>query len=256
MTNDELHNLLKQRGLIIDDETILHNVNYSHLIYKFGKHYLNDNFTFKPGTTITNIYNLYILNMNISAVLYKFISKFEHKLRVAVVEEISIFGALSYLDKSIYRADENLVNDMILKLSELEEKIRFELPNEKLINGKVPLWILVDRLSIGTISWFIKLTAIDKLVGKRLKIDVRNFNILQTVREFRNLIYHANPLTKVITNTHKNGNITHHYLRSLYMFIKNRPEYREEYKKIEKILSETSTEKIGFTSEELLERLI
>lgn len=256
LTLEQMHNLLKSRGLEIDDEEILQKVNYSHLIYKYGKHYLSDSGAFVDGTKISHIYNLYKLNLEISAILFKFISKFEHKLRVALVEEIASFGPLSYLNDEIYKcSDEDRVKT-IDDLKTIEEKIRSDFPIEKLLSGKVPLWLLVDKFSIGMISWFIKVTSIDKQVSKRLKIDFRKMSILQTIKEFRNLIHHANPITRKIVVNHKNGNSSTHHLNSLYSFFKNHIEYRSEFNQLEEILNQIDKEKIGFSKGELFNMFI
>lgn len=70
--------VLENRGLIIDDPSILTEINYSHLIYKYGNIYLDDSKgEYKKGTKLSNLYNLYLFHLKIYTLLFKVIIQYD-----------------------------------------------------------------------------------------------------------------------------------------------------------------------------------
>ncbi len=109
-TFDEQINLLKARGLIIQNpekvKFVLRNINY----YRFSAyliHLKNDDDTYKENTTFEEIYNLYLFDKELRNILIDMLEDIEISFRSYISYTLSIkYGSSGYLDKSNFKNEE------------------------------------------------------------------------------------------------------------------------------------------------------
>ena len=237
---DELKKILEGRGLIIYNPNILNNINYSHLIYEYGAFFLEteEPIKYKKGTKLLDIYNLYKLNIEVSSILFKLFNLFEHKIRASIVSHVGL-EPLEYLDDNFYsKARETVENEIfnfVSNLSKTEEKMRHKYDQKYLINGKLPIWLLIDELPIGQLRMFLKLTGIQSYVFKDIKLSKKKFWVLKGFNLHRNQLAHMDIIKGKIS---KDGN--KYYLMDLLNKISEN--FKKEYLEASITIKETIKE--------------
>lgn len=217
---------LGERGLDVSNplaKNILEDVNYSHLIYKYGKHYWfnNNPLVYKKGTKIEHLKNLFELNARISSIIFEFIMIVEHGLKRATAYEFARVNSLWYLDKANYVLSKNAtqkeLDDLHDNLLKLETKVKGEYKVEDLVNGYMPIWLLIDHMALGQIRMLLKLCPFEDKVYQAMGISsMFDWRIIRTFNEYRNQISHGNPIVPQINLT--GGGICE--LRDLLIFMK------------------------------------
>ena len=159
-TFEEQLEILKERGLIIDDKdeclNFLRSVNY----YRLSAYLLpfkQSNNRYAEGTQFQTIRRIYI---------------FDSKLRfqiLAIIEEIEIFlrtqlayfsahrrGALGYLNKDNYskRHDHDLFIDNVPSIVNKNWGSPVVKHHKDVYDGNFPIWVLIEFFSIGNLSYF------------------------------------------------------------------------------------------------------
>lgn len=131
----------------------------------------NDNMGFKPNTTFDHIYNLFELDQRLRSGVISALELFEANLRqvlaYTISSQISEFHELyikrhryntgkkfhnNRLNKDIYPID-NLL--MVLKKTVSSHEQPFTHYREK--HDNIPPWIIVKRLSLGNLIWWVRL---------------------------------------------------------------------------------------------------
>jgi len=110
------------------------------------------------GTKFSDIFQLYLFDQELSALVFSMISKIEVALRVRLVEALLVHGdALVLQDSSIFKEKKMYWKNMATIASEIARSndvfIKHNFVNHE---GEVPVWAVVEVLSFGTLSKIIK----------------------------------------------------------------------------------------------------
>ncbi|WP_168388364.1 Abi family protein [Mycoplasma marinum] len=256
---EEQIEILISRGIDVDDKKILESINYSHLIYKYGIHYLQNKENlnvYRKGVKLSHLYNLFLFNNDLSMKLLKIIFKFEHSLKWAIAYELTTINPLNYLNNDFYsKSGANYPDEIVFfieNMKKLEKNKRRKYKEEYYISGKLPLWLLVDEMAFGQLRMLLKLTASSVNVAEKLRVT-QNKNIflkyLITVNTYRNIICHANPL-KALSQTNSGKKVT---LKNLIKFIKSY--YHKDFLEIKLFFDNFDFSKINIEKEKLIDIL-
>lgn len=255
-TVDQQIKVLERRGIIVDDPSILQKVNYSHLIYVFGKHYVEQEIDgepkYKSGTKLSYIYNLFLLNAEVSSILFSFFHKFEHKFKFSVAHWLSAEDELWYSKKENYtQYDQESSTKKELKklyknLNNLEENKRSKHDPKHYKDGMLPMWLLVDEMSLGQLGMVTKFSNNQSKIYNDLQITSNNYKLPLDLINYRNQIFHGNPLTAKIQT--KEGS-EFSKLLDVVKYIKNVDQ--ATFNKLKQALESISERNTGLTRQEV-----
>lgn len=217
-TFEEQIEILKKRHLLIHDEKVVKDIlmsdNYYNIINGYKKlfiiHDLDGSEIFRNGSSFEEIYALFNFDREIRAITFDTILKFENVIKTQVAytfskyhnsdnyliyENFETFKAANYPDKTI----SSRASEIYGLISNIQNEIRKNIGKKEYVyhyimhDGNVPLWVLVNCLSLGTISKFYSLiyqlerSEISKYWGI-LENELNLF--LQVLAYFRNLCAH------------------------------------------------------------------
>lgn len=175
---DEQIKILKDRGLIIVDEnktkTVLLRENYYNVIngYKipFLKRGLDGELInpeeFTTGCTFSEIYSLHNLDRALRHHLLKYLLKFETHFKTSCAYNFSekFKAPYSYLSIANYSSEKKVLSDVLKNIAALSAEVNrntnIDHPKSPYIghyikkHDSVPLWVLVNSLTIGNMSYF------------------------------------------------------------------------------------------------------
>lgn len=186
--------ILKNRGVIIKNKRLakqlIRNVNYYNLINGYKEPFLQQNTAHEkyiPGTTLEEIYALYEFDRKLRIITLEYILEIEKQVKSLISYCFSkVHGHKNYLKL------ENFDTQGIKKygqvcdlLSNLYKKITLNIDKDlsvsHYVSGKnyLPLWVLVNTLSLGDISKFYSnmLQQERDDVSRRLKWGVREHQL-------------------------------------------------------------------------------
>lgn len=226
---NDLIDILEKRNLIIDDATLLDDVNYSHLIYLYSDLFYVDkiNKIYAIGTKVSDIFLLFKFNKEISKIIYDFSHYMEHKIRSIMANVISESNPIGYFERTFYDkgniqslsyyGDGSEFNGLLSNLSDINDLHKSKYNNDELINGIVPFWRIIDHLSIGTLSMNLKYHYSGNSIFKKLNM---HFSDLSCIKKYRNATFHAN---KIMPRYRVNTGKGHYYIqiRTLIKIMKN-----------------------------------
>ncbi len=179
-TYAEQIDLLKTRGLIINDENFalekLKEENYYNIINGYKELFITPGTTdnFITGTTFEEIYCLYDFDRELRNILFKQILKVENILRSLIAYNFSeLYGNDNYLKLSNFetlrgsncnqKKYQERIEQIQKLLTNLQNDISGAISKKPYINhymlnyGFVPLWVLVNAISLGRLSQFYSL---------------------------------------------------------------------------------------------------
>ncbi|MFC3868100.1 Abi family protein [Helicobacter equorum] len=183
-TISELLEILKNRGLIINDDKFasdfLYNVNYYRLSAYFIPFYKSEN-VFKSNITFENICDLYEFDKELRGVIFKYLEQIEIILRTRIshihAREYGVFGYLNN-ENSLNRTYKRKKDNVKTLYKEFMEKVEQEKSRsnevfikhikEKYKTNDLPIWALSEILSFGT------LTKLYAILPKALKKEIAN----------------------------------------------------------------------------------
>ena len=151
---------LKDRGCIIEDESfameVLKNINYYRLSAYFIPFKKDEN-SYYEGTTFENVYHIYEFDRHLRSILFPTIEEIEILLRTQISYYFSHkYGSLGYLDPNNFNPKHDVAafdkhcTDMI----DQNKNKPFVQHHIKEYNSKFPLWVLVELMSLGELSFF------------------------------------------------------------------------------------------------------
>lgn len=206
-TLDEQIELLKQKGLIIEDETYAKEVllrenyfflsGYRHLFLKE-----DGSRQFKDGTNFRELYGLFNFDRQLRNILFKNILIVENNLKSIlsyVVSKNHGFKEQNYLRADIFVNDYNKnrqVNDLIRKMKrQINVNGKQHTATSHYIHnyGYIPLWVVVKVLSFGIIGELYSILKREdqEEIAKIYRISVHNLvNYLPILANYRNLCAH------------------------------------------------------------------
>ena len=218
--------LLKSRGLVIDDENFallkLKEENYYNIINGYKSLFVvqNDNDKFVAGTTFEEIYELYDFDRILRNILFKQILKVESILRSLISYNFSEkYGNDNYLKLDNFetlkgsgctqRKYQERIEQIQTLIANLQNDISRAISKKDYINhyilkhGFVPLWVLVNAITLGRLSQFYSLMkqSIRVKVSKNWNIKEEDLNqYIKTLAFYRNLCAHDERVYNSICN--------------------------------------------------------
>lgn len=178
--------LLQERKLYIEDTTFAHCIlkenSYTSFIKYYGTRFLVDpqqsNSDYRPGATLNEIYALYTFNRKLSALYLEYILLVERILKTTIADyfaskytPIEYWNVKNYSDSAQRNVDPSAPANRKTRLDGLLQDLReeidkkcdnmqnikdtpFERYTAKDKREKIPIWLLVNILSFGTIRRF------------------------------------------------------------------------------------------------------
>lgn len=186
MSIDKQISNLKEKGLVVNDEDytkkVLNDISYFRLIKAYSLGLKEKNGNYNPGTSFEQIVELYEFNLRFRQITFCMIERVEVSLRCRIGNYISEeYGVMGYLDK------ENFDKDDYHKafLDDIKEEIRrnSRAPfvknfRENYEDGELPVYALVEILSLGTLSKLFK-----NMKNRDKKIVSRSYGVGYTYME-------------------------------------------------------------------------
>ena len=210
-TLDEQMEILKSRGLIINDEEktrqILYRENYffisgyRHLFTKEGTKDL-----FLEGTTFEELYATFVFDRKIRNIFFKNILIVENNMKSIISYQLSKkYGVKEkdYLDVKNFSQELSSSRQIYDVLNKVKRQIRVNgskhTATYHYMNnyGYIPLWILVKVLSLGIVSEFFDILKYEdkEEIAKPYNFDVETMTIyLALLSNFRNVCAHEDIL--------------------------------------------------------------
>lgn len=204
---DQINKLQNEKGLIINNrpyaEKMLREIGYFGLIGGYKTPFKNPTTKkYKDGVAFEDIVALYKFDENLRELFLKYLLQIERNIRSLLSYYFTEkYGELQvcYLDCKNYIDDEKCKFD-IAKLIEKLNNLATKTSNYAYINhqrmtyGNVPLWVLVNGLSFGTVSKFYVLVTQDIRAKVSKNFDFVNekqlSQFLKVATKFRNVCAH------------------------------------------------------------------
>lgn len=202
-TFEEQMKLLLSRNLIIEDVDkaydFLTNVNYYRLSAYMLSYKTEDRFV--EGTTFNIIKNTYYFDKKLRFILLEQLESIEVALRTHLSYEIAHkYGATGYLKKGIFQYEKRH-DEFIQHIKQQIEKQRREIYIQHHFTkyqGKFPVWVVVEILSLGTLSLLYKnlLPSLQKEIAEKYYgINSKYLTSwLHTLTDIRNICAHHSRL--------------------------------------------------------------
>jgi len=160
LTIQEQLNNLKELGMIIENEdeaaSFLNDVSYFRLVKAFSLGLKEKNGDYYDGVSFNQIKELYLFNCSFRQLLFKQLERIEVNLRCRISNHFSsAHGVLGYEDVSLFK--DAMFHEFFLKEAANEIQRNKRAPfirnfQENYVDGKIPLYALVEILSFGTLS--------------------------------------------------------------------------------------------------------
>lgn len=207
---DEQIDILKSRGLIINDEEeakqILFRENYFFINGYRHMFTTVDKDKFIPGTTFEELYATFVFDRRIRNIIFKYILIIENNIKSIMSYQLSRkygFKDKDYLNPENFTQDPARSRQVFDILNKMKRQIRVNGRQHSatlhyLSNyGYIPMWILVKVLSFGIISELFCILKYEDQneIAKLYRTDVETLSIyLSLLANFRNLCAHEDIL--------------------------------------------------------------
>ena len=184
---EQIQNLQNKHGLVIVDyakaETILKTVNYYRLS-AYGIDLLDKQTDrYREGTSLEQIYSLYQFDSRLRNIISPVIEHVEIKMRSCIAYHLAVkYGAECYRERSFFNSWVSNVTgkdmfDTFIEHVDAEIKRQSKKPmvihHEQKYGGHFPIWVIVELLSLGTLSTLYSLMKREdqKEIAKEFKTD-------------------------------------------------------------------------------------
>lgn len=212
-THDELIALLMERGVDISTKEAkgfakkrLQHEGYYNLINGYKKLFLKDaaNDVYKEGTTVNEMYALFVFDQHLREIFLRYILEVERNIKCLIAYEFpQKYGHDNYLlykNFDLCRKDSH--KNVISLLSDIQHQIAARGSDPSIrhyldIYGYIPLWVLNNILSFGQISkfYFNMKQADRQSISRTFKImDSELETLLKYLTAIRNCCAHNNRL--------------------------------------------------------------
>lgn len=157
-TVDEQIDILKSRGLIIDDYDIAYKTLSSLNYYRLSAYTLTlrKNDVFYENVHFSDAIQIYNFDMELRALLMYLLESIEISMRTYIGYHHGMkYGALGYLSSNNFDNPERFVSfisDYQKALNEYVDKEAFVIHHKEVYDSKFPIWVLVEMLTFGTLS--------------------------------------------------------------------------------------------------------
>lgn len=164
MSIDEQIDNLKSLGLIINDEDyakhFLNDVSYFRLIKAYNLGLKNKNSNYSDNVTFEHLVELYLFNANFRQLLFAQIERVEVNLRCRIANYFSCtYGVLGYENADNFANHEyhkEFLDDINEELDRNRKSPFVKNFQNNYVDGKLPLYALIELFSFGTLSKFFK----------------------------------------------------------------------------------------------------
>ena len=161
-TIEEQINILEDRGLIIEDEEFakksLSNLNY----YRLSAYTLTlrkDNL-FYENVRFSDVMQIYNFDMELRSALMYLLESIEVSMRTYIgYYHAKSFGALGYYEENAFEDVDRFhkfENDYKSAINEYGNKEVFVKHHNDMYDGRFPIWVLVELLTLGSLSRLFK----------------------------------------------------------------------------------------------------
>lgn len=208
-TLDEQVNMLKERGLIINDpeyaKKILFKESYFFLHgYRFPFLKSMENRVYINNTTFEEVYSLFLFDRNLRNLLFKNILIIENNIKSVISYNLSLkygYREKDYLNAKNYNSNpekRRQVNDLLNKMKkQIQNNVSSHSATLHYNNkyGYIPFWVAVKVLSFGIISEFFTILNKEEQydIVDNYNIDIDDFSdYLNILANYRNLCAHEN----------------------------------------------------------------
>ena len=266
--------ILKSRGVIIKNKRIakqlIRNTNYYNLINGYKEPFLQPNTSYEkyfPGTTFEEIYALYEFDRKLRIITLEYILEIEKQVKSLIACCFSkVHGHKNYLKlENFDTLGQKKYGQVCNLLSSLYKKISLNIDKDlsvsHYVSGKnyIPLWVLVNTLSMGDISKFYSNMVQRERndVARRLKWGVKEHQLascLFFLSTIRNRCAHDERLYSYLSYVdlcnnkyfhyfHKTSN-TNNYFAVMVAFkmLLSTQRYQTYHKQIESLFNELSNQ--------------
>lgn len=211
-TYDELIDILNKRGLSISTpeekkyaETVLSQEGYYNLVNGYSKLFLeNSSNSYKDGVTLHEIYAVYQFDRILRDIFFRYILRIETHVKNLIAHSFSEqYGHSNYLLYTNFNTKtRNAKSNITALIAEIQRQISSRTNDPSISHylntyGYIPLWVLNNILTFGTISKFYSLmkTPDRQSVSKILGIlDNELESELMYLSSVRNFCAHGNRL--------------------------------------------------------------
>lgn len=164
-TTEEQIDILRKRGLVINDEKLANNFllskNYHILInsYKPPFTYLdsNDNEIFQPGTSFEDLVRFYYFDETLRNILFNYIISFERSFNIAMSDALSQSFGVSmnrYLRKENFNNRNGKVNSVLKEIWKIRNSKFNPTKHYRETKNHIPFWVLSQNMTFGQIRMF------------------------------------------------------------------------------------------------------
>lgn len=216
--DSQLHKL-KSRGMIISDsrraKRIIEMENYYNLINGYKALFLDKTCSdsderYLTGTTFEEVHALYLFDRELRNIFMRYILEIENNVKSVLAHDFSgkyghdNYLKISHFDTSVKKWERKTAAQKIGEISELIARLQHEISrqlskNNAMIShymlkyGYIPLWVLINTLTLGTISLFYShLSQKDQNdIGRYFQLKPTEMtSFLQVLTIFRNACAH------------------------------------------------------------------
>lgn len=266
--------ILKSRGVIIKNKRIakqlIRNTNYYNLINGYKEPFLQPNISYEKyfsGTTFEEIYALYEFDRKLRIITLEYILEIEKQVKSLIAYCFSkVHGHKNYLKlENFDTLGQKKYGQVCNLLSSLYKKISLNIDKDlsvsHYVSGKnyIPLWVLVNTLSMGDISKFYSNMVQRERndVARRLKWGIREHQLascLFFLSTIRNRCAHDERLYSYLSYVdlcnnkyfhyfHKSSN-TNNYFAVMVAFkmLLSTQRYQTYHRQIESLFNELSNQ--------------
>lgn len=211
-TYDELIDILNKRGLSISTpeekeyaETVLSQEGYYNLVNGYSKLFLeNSSNSYKDGVTLHEIYAVYQFDRILRDIFFRYILRIETRMKNLIAHSFSEqYGHSNYLLYTNFNTKtRNAKSNITALIAEIQRQISSRTNDPSISHylntyGYIPLWVLNNILTFGTISKFYSLMktpdrqSVSKIFGI---LDNELESELMYLSSVRNFCAHGNRL--------------------------------------------------------------
>lgn len=219
-TIEEMIVLMRERGLIIPDESMLEKALYDNNYFRlsgyfrvFQKNPTHSDNNFIDGTAANDFLIIYNLDSQLRSLILQGTALLEVTLRSHIAYELSCDGhAYDYADEKFYRIDTSkiseevknrIVDSLVQKINKwIDMSCEVYIKHFKRMNEPIPIWAAIETLPFDTISKILSyhtdrraISTTYKSVGLSAPLNV-NAETIHSIVYLRNLCAHHSRLWK------------------------------------------------------------
>lgn len=161
--SEQIQNL-KEKNLIIEDEeyaaSLLSDISYFRLIKAYSLGLKPKNGPYNDGVTFEQIVDLYKFNCHLRQELFTMIERVEVNLRCRLANHFSYkYGVLGYEDACNFQSPQyhaEFIDDVNQEIKRNAKSPFVKNFQSNYVDGKIPMYALVELFSFGTLSKFFK----------------------------------------------------------------------------------------------------